>query len=129
MSLRVERHPRGHVASCNGRVELVHARAEVCRLPVGEASEMAALVENVEKVEREKKCETLRSFQRDVRRRVGQRERSRQRQLAASSSRALHRKQRAAERAVALEPRGVVSTPAITSPSSSYFSVSYVGSH
>ena len=108
MALRVERHPRGHIASCNGRVELVNARAEVCRVPCREASDMAAWVDGVEKEERQRKIKMLRSFQRDVKRRVALQEQAKQRQIAVSCHHALQSEQRVAEKAMVMEHRSEV---------------------
>lgn len=108
MAVRVERHPRGHIASCNGRVELVNARAEVCPASCGEASDRAAWVDGVEKEERQRKTEMLRSFQRDVKRRVALREQAKQRQIAASCHHVLQSEQRVAEKAMVLEHRSEV---------------------
>ncbi len=33
-SLRISRHPRGHIADCNGSIEAVRANVEPCRDPI-----------------------------------------------------------------------------------------------
>ena len=85
--LRVATHIRGHVASCNGKVELVKARAEQCSLGVSEnylsVQELQAKAEEVRRLKEER----LRIFQRDVKERVKRRERTRQKQLLESASR------------------------------------------
>lgn len=92
--LRVEAHLRGHVASCNGRVELVKARAELnstqdCR-SFSEAQELQARAEEA----RRQKEERLLSFQRTVKERVQRRERARQKQLSEVASKHVLKKKR-----------------------------------
>lgn len=87
MSLRVESHPRGHVAPCNGRVELVNARVEQCADLSGDNKEVAAATEAWGRAQRERKAERLHRFQREVRARVRERERERrQRELASEAA-------------------------------------------
>ena len=103
--LRVEAHPRGHVAACNGRVELVGARVEPCLLADGgsypPAQEMQA---KTEEMKREKESRLL-AFQREVRERVQRRERARQQQL---SEAVRQRAWKETQRATRLKKRGKV---------------------
>ena len=102
-SVRVEPHPRGHIASCNGRVELVQARVEACKEPGGQAREVALREEVIRQEEQEKKTKKLVAFQHQVKERVLRRERSKQQQLVAESSQAVQCEQRVAEQAVVLD--------------------------
>ena len=102
-SVRVEPHLRGHIASCNGRLELVQARVEASREPGGWAREVALKEEVTRQEEQDKKAKRLLTFQHQVKQRVLQRERSKQQQLAAQSSQAVQCEQRVAEQAVALD--------------------------
>ena len=102
-SLRVERHPRGHVASCNGRVELLNTRVEPYKALSGEASENATMMDMLAKKERERKAHQLESFQKRVKHRVFQREREKQLEMATASTQVVQAEQRAAERAVKLD--------------------------
>ena len=85
--LRVATHIRGHVASCNGKVELVKARAEQCSVGGSEnclnVQELQAKAEEIRRLKEER----LQTFQRDVKERVKRRERTRQKQLLKSASR------------------------------------------
>ena len=103
-SLRVERHPRGHVASCNGRVELLNPRVESCiNESPSNAAENALMIEVWTQREVERKANQLESFQKRVKNRVCQRERERQREIATVSSQLVQCEQRAAEKAVKLD--------------------------
>ena len=103
-SLRVERHPRGHVASCNGRVELLNTRVEsYAKESLVNASENALMVDVLTKREKEKKAHQLESFQKRLKQRVCQRERERQREIATVSSQLVQSEQKAAEKAVKLD--------------------------
>lgn len=103
-SLRVERHPRGHVASCNGQVELLSTRVESCfNHSPGNASQTALLVETLSRKERERKAQQLETFQKRVKHRVTQRERERQREIATVSNELVKCEQKAAEKAVKLD--------------------------
>ncbi len=105
-SLRVARHPRGHVAGCNGRVELLSAKVEPCREREEDAVKMAALAEARGREERERREKRLQSFQREVRERVRRREKRRQLQVAASAEEAAQSEQRVVQRAVGVEAPG-----------------------
>ena len=103
-SLKVESHPRGHIAACNGKVELLNTKIEPCvgnRL--GNASEAALIVDLWTRREKERKAQQLESFQKKVRHRVTQRERERQREIAAVSTELVQCEQKAAEKAVKLD--------------------------
>ena len=103
--LRVEAHLRGHVALCNGRVELVGARVEPYSLRDGEScAEAQELQTRAEETRREKE-ERLLAFQRDVRERVQRRERARQQQLSEAASRHTVRERRRANRVSKKVPR------------------------
>lgn len=103
-SLRVERHPRGHIAACNGRVELLNTRVEsYSENRPGNASENALKVDAWTRSENERKAHQLESFQRRVKYRVFQRERERQREIATVSTELVMSEQRAAEKAVKLD--------------------------
>lgn len=83
--LCVETHLRGHVASCNGRVELVKARVEPhSTRDYGSCSEAQELQAKAEEAQRQKE-ERLLNFQRAVKERVQRRERARQKQLSEAS--------------------------------------------
>lgn len=108
LPLRVEAHPRGHVAACNGRVELVGARVEPYLLADGgshlQAQEMQA---RAEEMRRERESRLL-AFQREVRERVQRRERAKQQQL----SEAVHQPAlKETQRATRLKKRGKVQWP------------------
>lgn len=82
LPLRVEAHPRGHVAACNGRVELVGARVEPYLVQDGGSHLQAQEVQTqAEEMRRERESRLL-AFQREVRERVQRRERARQQQLS-----------------------------------------------
>ena len=86
-SLRLEPHLRGHVAACNGRVELVRARAELCSLEDDVILSDGGEVQAREEEARRLKEERLLAFQRDVRERVRRRERARVQQLSEAATR------------------------------------------
>ena len=102
-SLRVERHPRGHVASCNGKVELLSTRVVSCTDPSGNAAENAVMMDVWTRREKERKAQQLESFQRRVKHRVSQREREKQREMAHKSTELVQSEQRAAEKAEKLD--------------------------
>ena len=102
-SLRVERHPRGHVASCNGRVELLNTRVVSCTDPSENAAENALMMDVWGRREKERKAQELESFQRRVKHRVSQREREKQREMAHKSTELVQSEQRVAEKAVKLD--------------------------
>ena len=85
--LRAEPHLRGHVAACNGRVELVRARAELCSpqdaIIPPDSREIQAKAEERER----RKEEQLLAFQRSVRERVQRKERARLQQLSETANR------------------------------------------
>lgn len=80
--LRVEAHIRGHVASCNGRVELVRARAEHHSLSVDQSPVDPLELQARAEQRRRQKEERLLAFQRDVKERVRRKELARQKQLS-----------------------------------------------
>ena len=85
--LRIEGHPRGHIASCNGRVELVKARVEPHSLRESVSSlDLQELQARAEETRRRKE-ECLQAFQRDVRERVKRKERARLKQLSDTANR------------------------------------------
>ena len=103
-SLRVERHPRGHIAACNGRLEILNTRVESCtNYRLGKALENAQKFDEWARREKERKTYQLESFQRKVKHRVCQRERERLREIAAVSGELVKSEQRAAEKAVELD--------------------------
>ena len=102
-SLRVERHPRGHIASCNGRVELLNTKVVSCTDPSRNAAENALLMDVLGRREKERKAQELESFQRRVKHRVSQREREKQQEIAHKSTELVQSEQRAAEKAVKLD--------------------------
>ena len=103
-SLRVERHLRGHIAACNGKVELLNTKVEPCvDSRPGNASEAALIVDLWARREKERKAHQLESFQKRVRHRVSQREKERQREIAAVSTELVQCEQKAAEKAVKLD--------------------------
>ncbi len=102
-SLRVERHPRGHVASCNGRVELLNTRVVSCTDPSTKATENALLMDVLARREKERKAQELESFQKRVKHRVSQREKEKQREIAYKSTELVQSEQRVAEKAVKLD--------------------------
>lgn len=73
-TLRVIPHPRGHIASCNGAVDLVQARAERYQDAPWGGREVALLVETRGEREREKKMKELVHFRSQVKERVKKRE-------------------------------------------------------
>lgn len=84
--LCVETHLRGHVASCNGRIELVKARVEPhSSRDYGNFREAQELQARAEEAQRQKE-ERLLNFQRAVKVRVQRRERARQKQLSEAES-------------------------------------------
>lgn len=72
-TLRVIPHPRGHIASCNGAVDLVQARAERYQDAPWGGREVALLVETRGEREREKMKELV-HFRSQVKERVKRRE-------------------------------------------------------
>lgn len=73
-SLKVTPHPRGHIASCNGRVETIEAWVEpvdVLSCPTC-VSQRAAQVQKLTQQEREKRLAKLAKFRKDVNKRVRQ---------------------------------------------------------
>ena len=102
-SLRVERHPRGHIASCNGRVELLNTRVVSCTDPSRKATEKALLMDVLARREKERKAQELENFQKRVKHRVSQREREKQQEIAHKSTELAQSEQRAAEKAVKLD--------------------------
>lgn len=101
MTLRVDRHRRGHLARCNGDVNEVGAIVEQCceDLP-GYAATTAAQMQEWSARESEKKAQRLVQFQRRVRSRVNARERLIQQEMASVSSKNMQSEKAAAERAV-----------------------------
>ena len=85
--VRIEGHLRGHVASCNGRVELVGAIVEPhsCQDSVSSLN-LRELQARSEETRRRKK-ERLLAFQKDVKERVRRREQDRLRQLSDTANR------------------------------------------
>ena len=79
-SLKVTPHPRGHIASCNGRVESIEAWAEPVDIPSCSncASHRAAQVQRLAQQEGEKKLAELTKFRKNVKRRVRQVEKTRE---------------------------------------------------
>lgn len=108
--LRVGTHLRGHVASCNGRVELVRARAEPHSQQDGEScfetQELQARAEEI----RKQKEERLLTFQRDVKERVQRRERARQKQLSEAASKPVLKEKQPSARAPGVRRRKVWNT-------------------
>ena len=102
-SLRVERHPRGHVASCNGRVELLNTRVVSCIDSSESAADNAHVMEVWSRREKERKDHQLESFQKRLKHRVIQREREKQREIAHKSTELVQSEQRATEKAVNLD--------------------------
>lgn len=105
MNLRVDRHPRGHVAACNGDLDVVGAVVEQYDNDdlFGNADVTAAKVQEWSEREMEKKAQRLIQFQRRVRSRVSATERLIQQEMATASSRNMQSEQAAAERAVKLD--------------------------
>ena len=103
--LRANRHPRGHIAHCNGKIELVKARVEQCVESPGNAVKMACLVEANCREEVTRKAHKLLIFQRDVKDRVRMHERARQ-QRAVSSSEAVQFEERMVQKAITLKTKG-----------------------
>ena len=102
-SLRVERHPRGHIASCNGKVELLKTKVVSCTDPSRNAAENALLMDVLARREKERKAQELENFQKRVKHRVSQREREKQQEIAHKSTELAQSEQRAAEKAVKLD--------------------------
>ena len=101
MSLKVEVHPRGHVALCNGPIHRIPIKIEQnLDDPPGNAEEMADRVQEWTKRESERKALKLAKFQRTVKTRVNARERLMQQEMAATSSKAM---QSDAEKALKLD--------------------------
>ena len=100
MTLRVDRHPRGHVAPCNGDIGLVGASVVQCSEE--NSSWTASQVQKWGERELEKKAQRLIQFQRSVKDRVNTRERLVQRKMATVSGKDIGSEPTAAERAVQL---------------------------
>ena len=75
----MEAHLRGHVAPCNGRVELVGARVEP-HSPGDARSHLASEQQAREEDIRREKARILQAFQREVRERVQRKERAKYQQ-------------------------------------------------
>lgn len=87
-SLKVTPHPRGHIASCNGRVETIEAWVEpvdILSCPTC-ASHRAAQVQRLAQQEREKKLAKLVKFRKDVKRRVHQVQKTREQKTCAETT-------------------------------------------
>ena len=85
-ALRVQPHIRGHIAPCNGRVELVKTRVEPYSLRDDVmALDTRELQARAEEARRQKEAGLL-SFQRDVRERVKRKERARLKQVSESAN-------------------------------------------
>lgn len=84
--LRVEPHIRGHIASCNGRVELVKTRVESYTVNDDavalNAQELQARAEEARRLKEER----LLAFQRDVKERVRRKERARLKQISETAN-------------------------------------------
>ena len=82
-SLKVTPHPRGHIASCNGRVEKIEAWVEPVDIASCStcASHRASQVQSLVQHERERKLAELARFRKDVKKRVRQVEKAKERKL------------------------------------------------
>lgn len=100
-SVRIVPHPRGHIASCNGRVDRVQARVErsTYQHPPWGGREVATLVEAEGNRQRERKMAELVHFQNQVKARV------RRRGVVASCCDIAWPEQRVSEQAVKLEEK------------------------
>ncbi len=103
MSLRVDSHIRGHVASCNGRVDKLRIKVEQDIENPGNAVEQAAHVEDWSKNEWKRKELRLAQFRKEVKNRVSAREKLIQKEIAATSTKAMQSEQEAVERALKLD--------------------------
>lgn len=100
MSLRVGRHPRGHVASCNGNIHAVAVRIDHCsRQPIS-ATELASFAETATVKENELRAAKLAHFQERVKSRVHNRERAKQKEMAVTSRKTVQLEQRVTDQAV-----------------------------
>ena len=104
-TLKIEPHIRGHIASCNGRVDRVGAKAEQCGDHSHDynASDMAALVDAQVRRGRERKRQELEKFKRRVKQRAVAWERTKQLQMAATTTEIVTSEQKTAEQAVKLD--------------------------
>ena len=68
-TLKIEPHIRSHIASCNGRVDRVGAKAEQCGDHTQNANDMAVLMDAQVKRDRERKRQELENFKMRVRQR------------------------------------------------------------
>ena len=100
MSLRVGRHPRGHVASCNGDIHAVAVRIDHCsRQPIS-ATELASFAETATVKENELRAAKLAHFQERVKSRVHNREKAKQKEMAVTSRKTVQLEQRVTDQAV-----------------------------
>lgn len=102
-SLKIQPHIRGHVSSCNGRVDLVGAKVEQCQDHIQSASNVASEIETQLQREREKKKKGLAKFQKRVKQRAFEWERTKQLQLAARTTETVESELKIAEQAVKLD--------------------------
>ncbi len=102
-TLKIEPHIRGHIAGCNGRVDRVGAKAEQCRDIPQNATHMAALMETQDREDRERKRQELELFKRRVKQRATEWERTKQQQIAVSSTETVASEQKIAEQALKLD--------------------------
>ena len=101
--LRIEPHPRGHIASCNGRINNVGVRVEHSYDAPENAVQTAAVFQDWSRKEKERKVQELARFQKNVKSRVLEKEKAKQQQLVADSTKRVQSEQRAAEKAVNLD--------------------------
>ena len=109
-SLKIQPHIRGHVSSCNGRVDLVGVKVEQCQEHIQNASNIATEVEAQVQRERERKKIELAKFQKRVKQRAFEWERTKQLQLAAKTTETVESEQKIAEQAVKLDKIKVKAT-------------------
>ena len=103
-SWKVSSHPRGHVAHCNGSLDLLKTRVEQYpNDPCLTASERAQLVNEWTEKETERKSLKLAQFQKEVKFRVSAREKQIQQEMVAATSKAMDTEQAIVDQALKLD--------------------------
>ena len=104
--LRVEPHPRGHIASCNGNREQVAAFAEPCAVGLDSRNKALAMEERMRR-EREKKRQKILDFQRRMKKGLSQKEKAWKQMMAENASKAVECEQKAVEKLEATNTLGL----------------------
>ena len=94
---------RGHRILCTGDINLVNAKVEQCyEDPPSKAADVAAYMESLGEEERKRKAIELKRFRKEVKNRINSRKKMMEKEMAATSSKAMQSERNAAERALKL---------------------------